>query len=921
MSKRIFNILKNLADNITDKGYVIEGLELSYVDTQEQHLEVFTYSSAVYERAFQEGITKIGSLLFSTDTFKKKGVVVYNSKFRSISDKYSSSGTTSQLEFKNFTMNFLGIPYHAMPMYSKWISHYQKSNINGVFFFYGKRKVADFDLVLFGIVDGVDKKKLIHDVRSLLNNFTKELDDFSMVFERLRESRRDAIKLATLAVISDIINRNMAHHIISHVSNRATLDKVLLRIEKYHTDLADAKLYHTILDLLNRFNQYRDERGEFLTYITNFSSPSSALLFQDIIRPFVENALLMDNIAANENINYEKDENGNLLHNKLKLKLKLNVSGVYRDFYAKYFDKENNKIYSSENLPYFRLKGDALEYPYDRIAFNDNHKDIEVSLPGTLGKHALYSILENFIRNSAKHGGSKKHTAGLEIILLLEDVGDYIHMTLTDNCNEIKDSTGKIKIDIAAFNKSIQTPILERKDLGLIDMKVNACLLAGWHLTDDNCKKALEAIDLNNNLAYMFKIAKPKKAAYIGPFAKDIESQNGFYYFQTIDQYLKSDISKSFEFAVLADDLYENHKATISFELPARILKFSEVDFAKAEEMEHLYEAWLKKLRGDEKKAMIHLFFEQDNNTSPTKAFKDKYPNTNLKVYSHEDLRSDLTIEGGRNILFDRHGGLIGKFTKTNSFVDSAHSWILIDKNNSDFDYISRYDLESKANLLPYELEEAGLLNVLIVDERAAEQSMRAINHTDQACKLREEQRADFWKWEKQAGSFNLTLFDLAWAANVFLVTHLDNKPLKQETNEQYEHCLNLTFKDGTIALETNITSCSAYRKNQRWIDQETDKELTCSKRKIVNIVPDVIIIHRTILKNLLEHNANFIKELLIKNPKINLVVTTGSGTTHGIDGDYKIIPFSTLNKLILGKRIHKLQLSKVLMQLTKNKI
>lgn len=52
-----------------------------------------------------------------------------------------------------------------------------------------------------------------------------------------------------------------------------------------------------------------------------------------------------------------------------------------------------------------------------------------------------------------------------------------------------------------------------------------------------------------------------------------------------------------------------------------------------------------------------------------------------------------------------------------------------------------------------------------------------------------------------------------------------------------------------------------------------------------------------------------------------NLIVTTGSGTTHGIDGDYKILPYSTLNELILGKRIQKLKFSKLLLQLTKNKI
>lgn len=733
---------------------------------------------------------------------------------------------------------------------------------------------------------------------------------------------------ATKSSISDIINRNMAHHIISHVSNRATLDKVLERLgydteDKKVSFLNDKKNYATILDLLNRFNQYRDERGEYLTYITNFSSPSSAYFFQDVIRPFVENTLLMDNIAANENINYEKDTNGNLTNNKLQLKVKWN-NGKQENFYAEYFDTNNTKLYCSENLPYLRLKNDKLEYPYDKIEFSNNQTDIEVSLPGTLGKHALYSILENFIRNSAKHGGNAKIN-GLEIILLLSDEkDDTITVTLTDNCSVVSEE--KIK----EFNDSIQTEILKRKDLGLIDMKVNACLLAGMELNDENCKKALTAELHEGKLAYKFKISKPKKAVFIGDFVKEERKNKGFYYFKTIEDYRKSDIHKSFQFAILSDNLYDQQKVEIACELPARILKFSEIEIDKAEDTEHLYEVWLKKLRGNEK-ANVHVFFEQNDKTNdePTKKFKAKFKeHQNLKVYSNEDLSTGLTIACEKNVFFDRHGGLISKFSKEKSFVDTNHSWILIDKNNPDFDYISRYDIEKKTNLLAYELEEAGLLKVLVIDERVAEQSVRTISDTDHAYKLKEKNRVDFWKWEQQDGSFSLTLFDFAWSANVFLATHLndlDNKVLKQEINEQTEHYLKVEFINGAIELKTNIPSHLACRNNGKWIGKETGGEISNSQSEAISIKPDVLIIHRTKLKELItlyeKQEKNFVSEIMSYNPDLNIIVTTGSGTTHGIQGDYKILPFATLNKLILGKRINKLQLSKTLLELTKNKI
>lgn len=791
-----------------------------------------------------------------------------------------------------------------------WVECLEKENL-GKYLYWTSVKHEYYHISTYLVLDCLLSENLKNNIEKVVNQFLLEY----MLVESSSEYIKIALESSFKSVISDIIKRNEAHHIISHVSNRATLDKVLERIGKTHSDLSDAKLYHTILDLLNRFNQYRDERGEYLTYITNFSSPSSAYFLQDVIRPFVENTLLMDNIAANENINYVKDTEGNLINNKLQLKVKWNTNGKQIDFYAKYFDINNIELYCNENLPYLRLKNDKLEYPYDKIEFSNKEKDIEVSLHGTLGKHALYSILENFIRNSAKHGGSEKNK-GLEIILLLSDEkDDSITVTLTDNCSIVTEE--KIK----EFNKSIQTEIHKRKDLGLIDMKVNACLLSGMELNDENCKKALTAELHESKLAYKFKIAKPKKAVFIGNFTEGKNNKNGFYYFKTIEDYSKSDIHKSFEFAVLADNLYNKQKAEIACELPARILKYSEVEKDKTEKIEHLYEVWLKKLRCDET-ANVHLFFEQNDNTEPTKEFKAKYAkHQNLKVYSNEDLNAGLTIADNKNVFFDRHGGLIGKFSKEKSLVDTNHSWILIDKNNPDFDYISRYDIENKTNLLAYELEEAGLLKVLVIDERVAEQSVRMINDTDQAIKLREEQRSDFWKWKKQNSKFNLTLFDLAWASNVFLATHLGENELKQNINEQTEHCLKVKFNSGKIELETNIPSNLACRKNQKWNDKKTGNEISNSQSETINIKPDIMIIHRTKLKELLTANSNFVKELLSKNEGICLVVTTGSGTTHGIEGDYKILPFTTLSKLILGKRINKLQLSKTLLELTKNRI
>jgi hypothetical protein len=556
-------------------------------------------------------------------------------------------------------------------------------------------------------------------------------------------------------------------------------------------------------------------------------------------------------------------------------------------------------------------------------------KDIEVSLPGSLGKHALYSILENFIRNSAKHGGDTKYS-NLDIVLLLSNLENenHITVTLTDNCSKVSDEK------IEEFNRSIQTEILVKKDLGLIDMKVNACLLAGKELTDVNCKESLKAIKTKEGiLAYKFKIAKPKKAVFIGEFCKGEQHKDGFFYFENQDEFRKSTISKSFQFAILSDSIFDmpfdDTKQTFLSELPARVIKRSELPETIVLEnlLEQLYNVWLTKIRGDDnKKAEISLYFEQKKDIFPTSAFKGKYDITenenksSLKIYSDEDLTQHPNIDNQKNIFFDRHGGIIKYFHK--DLVTPDNSWILIDKNNPDFDYISRYDIDNNKTLLPLELEEAGLLKILIVDERVAEQSVRQLSE-DKVSHYINKSKYGFTKFD--ISNSKLTLFDSAWAANVFLATHLNDFPLKMDIDLETRHMLNVNFNKNGISFQTNITSL--YGKfvnddeNKSW---SFDEEITSPKCVEIEIKPDVLIIHRTKWKELLNeallnNDIHFVSRILSFIP--NLIVTTGSGTTHGIDGDYKILPYSTLNELILGKRIQKLKFSKLLLQLTKNKI
>lgn len=417
MSKSVFKILKSLADNITNKGYGIEGLELSYVDTKERHLEVFTYSSDAYKKAFEEGFVKIGSLLFCDDTFKKSGVIIKDSKFRVISDKHASNEAHLPLVFSHFENPFSNENTGTIPTYSKWITHYRKSNLTGVFFFFGKRKISDFDLVLFGVVDGQDKKQLKKDVRNLLNKFTNELDDFSMVFERLRESRKDIIEQATRAAISQVMARNTSHNIGAHVMNKLIGEFDYDKLFRYTYD--STRLSELYKETIVKWNKEREKLGK-----ANLTPEEE------------KQKILLDQISIFNN--YVKCRMDYLADISFGTPLMQTNKYVYGELFTE-FDKVRLLLEHISGLDNFKFK---IEFKRNGKEFEKDEKgnildDLLVAIPNDiLGTQAFYNILENIIRNSAKHSDKSKLKPGGDVVFTVNFIDDI--SKVDGYCNDDK---------------------------------------------------------------------------------------------------------------------------------------------------------------------------------------------------------------------------------------------------------------------------------------------------------------------------------------------------------------------------------------------------------------------------------------------------------------------------------------------------
>ncbi len=260
--------------------------------------------------------------------------------------------------------------------------------------------------------------------------------------QRENEARRSAC--------STVMSRNMSHNIGSHVlarlTERRSLDKtpviILLNYLKHRQEfIADIVTARAVVtfnrylyqDVLSRFLPVSEGERQGGTYSKNLSTRNPYYGYPH---------LLLEYISGKNDIR-EKD---------ISLKLNSRVG-------------EGIRIKTTD---------------VDRTVEND----LLVSLPNDiLGCHALFVILENIIRNAAKHSIVKTDTIGtLELTIVIDDTnGDYYKITVVDNLGE-KNRENRSQDLLSKLRRHITDSILDDGRLrdggwGFVEMKICAAYL------------------------------------------------------------------------------------------------------------------------------------------------------------------------------------------------------------------------------------------------------------------------------------------------------------------------------------------------------------------------------------------------------------------------------------------------------------
>lgn len=377
-----------------------------------------------------------------------------------------------------------------------------------------------------------------------LQNFAYTLaqNEIKQVYYKgIKSKDRKIIKeKALLNALSTVLNRNGSHNLGSHVlsilSSEDLVKKFLDKDRDKDASQNDKSIIYnpvyykhinwygkdsekqSVESLVAYFNAYLKNRLDLLAAVGTSGETvmlNNKLFFQALFKNFERNQILLEHI-----------------------------SGKGDDFLYRFNLTLNDKPAGQIN---------------EKGKFEIN-KDIEVAIPNDLlGDQALYLLLENIIRNTAKHGN---YVSDKEVVFTInlcdchKEENFYIIEVSDDNCLEerfrdekksrkddkkFKGITDIIKETNARIDKDILQDDFNIREggWGTIEMKIACCYLSGLPLrnidndayrtdTVNNKLPIIEAFDkevkvdeiTKNHLAYRFYIQKPKSVLVV-----DIDSQ------------------------------------------------------------------------------------------------------------------------------------------------------------------------------------------------------------------------------------------------------------------------------------------------------------------------------------------------------------------------------------------------------------
>lgn len=380
--------------------------------------------------------------------------------------------------------------------------------------------IGDGGLVLY------TRKRLSNDVINMIDHLVSKWTG-TLTTKSFKEIFK---KKAVQSAIGSIMSRNGSHNIGSHV---------LAALSHNVGTMPDDRVLY----------QYIQQRMDYIANVTT-ESPSwsqSTMLVGELMRTFFSQRHLLEHIAESEGLGAWEFQNRNIVYDaNQERKLKIYVRKV---------DRNNDEVIVLHDF----IRYECGEYE-KKI---DLANDIAIAIPGGVaGQHAFFTIIENIIRNAAKHDWSnpphstekfkwidndKKYglpNGNLEIYIDFVDKGNEgaVEFNVWTNMSDVlEDVAANEGIDSEnALHKKLAKKLarpfidasggLRRENWGLAEMKISAGYLQRRRIAEiggletgagkgaekkDIIEPSFISVDGINHLVYRFSVPKPKMILFL----------------------------------------------------------------------------------------------------------------------------------------------------------------------------------------------------------------------------------------------------------------------------------------------------------------------------------------------------------------------------------------------------------------------
>jgi len=305
---------------------------------------------------------------------------------------------------------------------------------------------------------------------------------------------RNALRSAIAAIISRNMSHNIGSHVLARLSTKdavqaAVLNKVsgsglALEISKEAAAVDTAHL-----------NAFLRMRMDFVADVATAATPPNPMkmcVLADVFPPFTNSALLWDTLCASH--------------------------GLRRENVIFYF----NVISNTKTQVKMKAGNDKIEAENDSGSIPEQIAMATIGVPnGTIGCQALYCIIENFIRNTVKHS-VRSNQQNFEVTISLYEDGEWtdndrlMKFIIHDNWAGCRSKSGLVD----DLNEKLAERVIRddgslvASNRGLKEMKATAAYLRGLlpESVDDSDTNPplLKALDVESNLGYEFFVLRPK---------------------------------------------------------------------------------------------------------------------------------------------------------------------------------------------------------------------------------------------------------------------------------------------------------------------------------------------------------------------------------------------------------------------------